>query len=192
NHLEKNLFEYDVRIGVNRKNHQDGFFKKEYIALASEYAFSIFATIDDNSLDSGKYTVLMGQGKVPFAVSFEKADENCEKNFYDKIAEKLKGDSVKYPRIYCLSDMLVNESGMYNGMLLAITKTRDFRSFKTENGGSVKKGMLLHRLISAGSVFIPQEPIGENFLADWAEATAKQKNAANIGFNKIISIEKGK
>ena len=88
--------------------------------------------------------------------------------------------------------MLVNDCKLYDGMLLAITKTRDFRSFKTKADGKIEKGSKLHRLISAGSVFVPamDGKILEKDFKTWAEVSEKQKNAATIGFNQVIFVKK--
>lgn len=187
-HLETDLFTSDVRVGVNRADHSDGgFFKKEYVALKRGYAFAVFAEIEREDLSNKVFTVLLGQGKVAFSVSFEKTDANSVKDFEEKIVRVFEKNPVSYDRMYCMSDMLADCDDLYGEMRFAITKTRDYRSFKTKIGGGVEKGSKLHRLIAAGSIFIPDGEAPQN----WMKNTVKQKNAASIGFNQMIWIRKG-
>ena len=192
-HLETSLFAPDVRVGINRADRSDdGFFKKEYVSLARGFAFAVFADIEGEYLSGKVFTVLLGQGKVPFSVLFEKADKNCATDLGKKIADILKKPSVPYDRVYCQSDMLTDGCDLYGAMRFAITKTRDHRSFKTvvsENvkGTEIEKGSTLHRLVAAGSIFFPKSGADE----DWMRKTNKQKNAATVGFNQMILIKKG-
>ncbi|MBE6666497.1 MAG: hypothetical protein E7603_09865 [Ruminococcaceae bacterium] len=190
-HLETELFTSDVRVGINRSDRSEGgFFKKEYIALKKGFAFAVFADIEKEGLHGKVFTVLLGQGKVPFSVLFEKADSKCVKEMEETIIDIMKKKPVAYNRIYCSSDMLTDCGKLYGDMRFAITKTRDHRSFKTKIGGGVEKGSTLHRLIAAGSIFIPEQGKEEKALKAWKNNT-KQENAANIGFNQMILIEKG-
>ena len=191
-HLETDLFSPDVRVGINRKDRSEGgFFKKEYVALKLGFAFSVFADIDGESLAGKTFSVLLGQGKVPFSVLFEEEKSNCVEIFEKKIADVLKNKAIPYDRIYCPSDMLTDGGELYGGMHLAITATRDYRSFKTKIGGGVEKGSVLHRMIAAGSVFFPSDGHGEKGPLAWMKNTEKQRNAASIGFNQMIWISKG-
>ena len=192
-HLETELFTSDVRVGINRRDRAEGgFFKKEYVALKRGFAFTVFADIDKEDLHGKFFTVLLGQGKVPFSVLFEKEGEDCEKalkTLEKKIVGILKKNPVVYDRIYCAGDMLTDDGGLYDDMCFAITKTRDYRSFKTKNKGRIEKGSTLHRLVAAGSIFFPEQGKADAALRI-CKRTTEQQNAANIGFNQMILIEK--
>ena len=189
-HLETELFASDVRVGINRSDHSEGgFFKKEYIVLKQGFAFTVFADIDKEDLHGKVFTVLLGQGKVPFSVLFEKDITDGAKTLEKKIVDVLKKKPIAYDRIYCLGDMLTDGGNLYGDMHFAITKTHDYRSFKTKVGGGIQKGSTLHRLVAAGSIFIPKQEKEEMALQVWKRNT-KQQNAANIGFNQMVLIRK--
>ena len=189
-HLETELFTSDVRVGINRSDRsKGGFFKKEYVALKRGFAFAVFADIDNDTLNGKSFAVLLGQGKVPFSVLFEKDGADCVKDFENKIVGIMKKKLVDYDRIYCLSDMLTGSGKIYSDMRFAITKTHDYRSFRTKIRGGIEKGSTLHRLIAAGSIFIPK-PGKADAALQACKKTTEQQNAASIGFNQMILIEK--
>lgn len=176
------LFGSDVRVGINRKNTKDGFFKKEYKYLETGYSFCVFAEIDDAQIDKDSvYCVCLGQGKVPFSARFEVADITF-KDLYDKVCKAIGGKAVTKRRLYCLSDTLV-DNGLYAGVDLAIVKTRDYRSF-TRSVAGYKKNPVLHRLVKAGSVFY-----SETVSTDFIKNNEAQKNASTIGYNTVIGID---
>lgn len=179
--IESSMFESEVRIGINTQQRENAFFKKEYKILKAECSFVVYAEIDTEIFPpepSTTMTVFLGQGKVPFAVRFAEEENKIDKKTKDLLCEKHK--KLRYGFAYCQSDFLVNEqipSGIF-----AVTKTRDHRSFQTEKTGKIKKGSQLHKLISAGSIFLfeKEDPFGD--------FTGKQKNAETIGMNHIIII----
>lgn len=189
--LKDDFFKTDVRVGINRRNQDSGFFKKESVTLKSGAAFCVYAEIEGAQVPCSE-AVYLGQGKVPFAVSFEQVDGNAWKN---DVAAPLRAllekthasiTALTGGMIYCMSDMLADDDkvsdGLYKGMLFAVTNTHDYRTYKTLTGGGVEKGAVLHKLVRAGSVFFPVEPMKE----EWALNTDMQKNARTIGLNTVV------
>ncbi|MBO4932250.1 MAG: hypothetical protein J6I42_08720, partial [Clostridia bacterium] len=191
-HLEDDLFSSEVRVGILCRSTEEGFFKKEYRVLKNGYSFAVFAEIDGESLDGRCEIVSLGQGKVPFRVRFE-ACADGEGDLAAMAETKL--GSVKHPEptYYCLGDLFldtVNYDEFYTGRLrFAVTKTKEFRNFRTQKGGRIEKSPELYRLIRAGSVFLPAERVdGAGDVTALAEQTVNQKNAGQIGWNRIIKI----
>lgn len=178
-HLETELFTSDVRIGINRSNTKEGFFKREFICLKKGFSFCVFAEIDNAELDGRSEAVTMGQNKVPFAVRFENADGFDLTGCIEKAFSK---KPVCKDRIYCLSDAKAADD-LYGGHSYAIVKTRDFRNLKTTQKRFVKSESL-HHLISAGSVFFPKENV-----SSISRSTNSQKNAETVGFNHVITVK---
>lgn len=180
--IEDSLFSSSVQVGINRRNTQDGFFKREYILLKDGFSFAVIADIDDDGLDGRKDAALLGQCKTAFAVCFKKYDGESPEKLASRAILSRRGDVNQKSFIYFMSDFYLGEqgvSGLYSNFLFAITNPRYYRSFMTE-GSSVVKGGKLHRLIRAGSFAIPSESF------DY-ELTEKQKNAATVGFNHLVS-----
>lgn len=182
-HLETDLFKSDIRIGINRKNTKDGFFKKEYKSLKPGFSFCVFAEIDNACLENKSHIVSLGQGKVPFAVTFKKS-ANSMYDVYNKIKESICDVRNTRKAIYCLSDVLVSDN-LYEGMALSIVVTRDYRSFRTTSDKKFNKSGTLHRLVKAGSIFIP----ASNTDDDRFTKDGRQKNAEKIGLNTTIVLE---
>lgn len=190
-HLEDDLFDSEVRVGILRRSTEDGFFKKEYRVLKKGYSFAVFAGIDGDSLDGRCEIVSLGQGKVPFAVRFERCADG-EGDLAGMAAAALSKEKHPVPTYYCLGDLFlddVNYEEFYTGHLrFAVTKTKDFRNFRTGAGGRIEKSHLLYRLIRAGSVFMPAEKSAEDLASVLAEKSVNQTNAKQIGWNRIIRI----
>ncbi len=190
-HLEKELFSSDVRVGNNIADNKDGLFKKEYKCLKAGFAFCVFAELDDGAKGQvlERSLVSMGQGKVPFAVSFEKTDYEGFDSVYEAVCSAISKKPVSRDRVYCVSDMVVGEK-LYTDTAFAFVKTRDHRSFTRAFDGispQYKKSSTLHRLVKAGSVFIPNSLPDNN--GDKA-LTGRQKNAFTVGYNQISIIKK--
>lgn len=186
NHLEKDLINSNVRVGINRKTTKDGFFKKEYKSLKPGFAFCVFAEIENDNLffTEKVYLVSMGQGKIPFAVKFEKTETIQDiEDVYGIIKEAILKKSVAHKRFYCLSDMVVGNT-LYEKMKFAIVMTRNHRSFK-RIPGKYSKGAVLHRLVKAGSIFFADDIK----LEDFAYSTISQRNSFNIGYNQVITVD---
>lgn len=185
NQICNDLISVEVRVGINRNNTKDGFFKKEYKYLKAGYSFCVFAEIGGDDLEKVNIqTVSMGQGKVPFAVKFEKIDKEI-KDVYDIVESAINKKPIEnYKRFYCLSDMVVG-CALYDNAKFAIVQTREHRSFKRD-AGKYTKSQVLHRLVKAGSVFLVDNNIEE---IDFAQNTISQKNSYTIGYNQIITIK---
>ena len=187
NRIYEDLIGGVVRVGINRKDNKEGFFKREYKYLKEGYSFCVYAEIDNMDLkDQAVQMVTMGQGKVPFAVKFEIENE-IEKidTVYEKVEAAIKKMNIGYKRFYCLSDMVVGNT-LYENTKFAVVQTRDHRGFK-RNDDRYTKSMVLHRLVKAGSVFLVDDNVK---LEAFAKTTINQKNSYTIGYNQIITIQK--
>jgi CRISPR type III-B/RAMP module-associated protein Cmr3 len=171
----QDIFRLDTRVGINRDASQDGFFKRDYVAMKQGFSFGVYVELDDDltPTDSVAY---MGQGKSLFTVSFEKVDDGEAASFYGKIAGFLQDDIV-----YCLSDVFV-ENSVYESTSFAVTDTRDYRAYVT-NEGRVAKGSKLYKLIRAGSIFKTEGDEGYKQLKEMIA----DKNVEIIGYNHIVS-----
>ena len=166
------IFKTDTRVGINREAKSSGFFKKEYIALEKEYSFGVYVELADDLIpqDSVAY---MGQGKSLFTVSFERVEDDAPEKFY-----KVVGSFLRDGIAYCLSDVFA-ETTIYDHVSFAITDTRDYRAYTT-NDGKVTKASKLYKLIRAGSVF-KTSTLGE------LKKDISDPNVEVIGYNKIVS-----
>jgi CRISPR type III-B/RAMP module-associated protein Cmr3 len=169
------IFKTDVRVGINREAKRNGFFKKEYVALEKEYSFGVYVELADDLIpqNSVAYVAYMGQGKSLFTVSFERVEDDAPKKFY-----KVVGSFLRDGIAYCLSDVFA-ETTIYDHVSFAITDTRDYRAYTT-NDGKVTKDSKLYKLIRAGSIF--KTNTYEEFIKD-----VSNPNVEVIGYNKIVS-----
>lgn len=166
------IFKSDVRIGINRSAKKKGFFKKEYAALQKGFSFGAYVELADDLIP--QYSVVyMGQGKSLFTVSFESVDDDAQKEFYKVIVSFLQDDIV-----YCLSDVFAKPS-VYGHTSFAITDTRDYRAYTT-NDGKVTKDSKLYKLIRAGSVF-------KTSTYEELKSEINDRNVEVIGYNIIVS-----
>ena len=172
---DSDIFVTCPRVGINRE--KSDYFKKDYIELKPDFSFGTYVELDDTLSPSEKNSIVyMGQGKSLFTVSFEKQADGAREKFYSDIASVLRRDVV-----YCLSDMFLRND-VYAHTVFAITDTRDYRSYTTADG-RVTKGSRLYKLISAGSIFMPEDQTKfEELLAD--------ETVSVIGYNKYIKGEK--
>lgn len=164
------LFSAEVRVGINRGSQEKGFFKKEYKVLQKNVSFGVFAELDTDNVPAAT-TVFLGQGKSAFIVKFEKN----ETELTSLIKPHLKNGVA-----YCFGDSFVC-SNVYNSVKFAVTKTKDYRSYITDNE-KIKKGSVLYKVLCAGSVFIPDDKSAfkNAFMFE---------NAEQIGFNNVIISE---
>ena len=79
--------------------------------------------------------------------------------------------------VYLLSDSFVT-SDIYDQTDFAITDTRDYRAYVVENG-KVRKGSILYKVLSAGSIFVPKNC--DEFIKRFENKTENV-----IGYNVII------
>jgi len=170
---ESEIFETDIRTGINRGVSEGGLFKKQLCYLKSGYSFAAYVLLDGvEPVDSLCYG---GQGKSVFSLSFTEASEQEYEEFMKRIASYVKKGTV-----YLLSDAF-SSSDIYSEACFAITDTREYRAYAIESG-RVRKGSTLYRLLSAGSVFIPKNI--DEFTARLEGGTEKV-----IGYNTIIKGE---
>ncbi len=173
---ERELFESDLRIGINRVEKNDGFFKKEYCMLKGNFAFAVYAELDLDSLPMSA-CVFLGQGKSAFTVTFTEEENNLEgrvEEFLSKDIDKRADASF----IYCLGDAFVSDFDNESVLFCAID-TKDYRAFKTRERGRIEKGGTLYRLIKAGGIIITDNP------KEWVAKNMKE-NANKIGFNAYV------
>lgn len=181
-HLENELFGSDIQVGINRKNQENGFFKKEYKYLKKGFSFAVIADIEDDSLDGKTESVLLGQGKTPFVAKFKLYNGDSLISKVEKTISEKRNNSKYNNLVYFLSDYYLADNSideLYEDTLFGIVETRDYRSFKTI-GQSVKKGSELLHLIKAGSILISDDNyrlLNENL------------NAKKAGFNFIVNVK---
>lgn len=175
-YTEKVLFKSNLRIGINRAEKKDGFFKKEYCMLRKSFAFAVYAELDTDNLPQSQ-CVFLGQGKSAFVISFEEEEGSLTERATSFIGKSTYKRAEK-PFIYCLSDCFIknfdNES-----VLFCALDVKDYRAFKTKEKGRVEKGGVLYRLLKAGSIIITEKP------DEWVNKNMNS-NAHNIGFNNYI------
>lgn len=176
------LFSDEIRIGINRKNDNDGFFKRKYVRMKAGYSFSVYACVEDDAeITCDK--VYMGQGKSVFSVSYKEIDNEIDNEIELFLANShigidLKGKSL----VYFASDSFV-EPSVYDKVLFAATETRDYRSFTTVKR-TISKSENLYKLIKAGCIFIIDNSVKKDI------ETALQNNIAQTaGFNKYYIKE---
>lgn len=168
------LFSRSLRTGVAKLQYKDAFFKKEFISLKAGWSFAINVELSDEAvLPKSPSIVSMGQNRSAFAVEFQETSY--------PVQEKL---ALLIPRgtIYLWGDALTG-SQIYDACLLALTETRDYRSFQTKvaekQPGIVEKGGEVYKLLRAGSVLYPAD-------ADKVGALLENQNGNTIGWNTYI------
>ena len=177
------IFEPSMRIGINRANKADGFFKKEYKMLDRNYAFSVYAEIESENQDIvGTHVVTMGQGKSPFAVSITEPGKTIDE-FKNEVVHGLDNyNRSEYSMVYCFGDAFV-ECNPCIDTVFAAYETRDYRSFErsAQSEWKVKKGSTLYRTLKAGSVFLVDDS------KKWIDKHSRS-NAEQIGFNNFVIV----
>lgn len=191
---KENIFETDLRIGINRLVQNKDFFKKEYKMLKDGFAFTVYAELDiedSNEIVSKPQCVFLGQGKSAFCVKFEEEKNELTDSVeaFIKKHSRTENDTDKErilcTFIYCLSDTFVSAFNTENILFCSID-TKDYRTFKTKlrdkddfKFTKVEKGSSLYRLLKAGSIII---------TTDKSDLNLTNENANQIGFNSIIKI----
>lgn len=207
----KNIFGTDIRVGINLGSARDGFFKKEYAFLKNDYAFALYAQIDQE-MPNSPVPVFLGQGKSAFSVTFQEQlpdaierfeqtvrsrlllneNEGAEpfRKFRDSDGKELAGERSF---LYFLSDAIVPQS-LYENTLFAIVKTKEYRAFTTAMEGErvrVTKGQKLHHLVKAGSILIvPGDCFSDKAQGECEKPSKldelKNPYAETIGMNTVI------
>ena len=195
--IHEDLFSGTIRVGINRKNQKNGFVKKEYKRLKNDFSFAVYCDLD-GEWENMPATVFLGQGHSTFRVQPQKADDHpgIERETLDFFHRNhpLFAEGTAYTLLYCLGDSFMlpakedDVSGLYDGLLFAVTDVRDFRSMQTKaDGGSLtrNKQTTLYHLMKAGSVLIAEN---DDKARKWLDRY-KHKNATNIGFNTFVGID---
>lgn len=195
--VHTDLFESDLRVGINRRKDEDGFFKKEYRKLKEGFSFSVICEMEDDGRFSGGHSRIasMGQGRSAFTVSFKplgKEDADPEE-LLRAILETSHREILKDGQslIYCVSDIFP-QGDLYEGLLFAASGSREYRSLRTqttrdENGCerlSRSRHGVLCRLLQAGSVMIAPD---REAAKAWT-ARHNHENAAQLGFQQFVII----
>ncbi len=203
--IVSDMFTKTTRVGINRRQNEDGFFKKEYCILKKDCAFALYCDLEDKEIDwHQKETFLMlGQGKSVFRVCFSAVTKDTD------IGERIKA-SLRHPdpeiihhgkashgvTLYCIGDTFVPDAmknDPYKGLLTAMTAVRDFRCMSTEMkavNGTVrlvrKKNETLYRLIRAGSIAIAEST---EAATQWVRQVQENTNLKNAGFQNWVIIQ---
>lgn len=162
----------DERVGINRRQEKEGFFKKEYCMLNGGYSFAFYAELDDD-IQPENTIAFCGQGKSAFSVVFTPEENTVE----EKLKKWLRDDVV-----YIWGDTFIT-SDIYDKCLFAATKTKTYRHYKKEKGRVSKDG-ILYNLLASGSILMPREE------ADVINDIEKE-NFVKTGYNKAIIKNRG-
>ena len=197
NTVHGDLFKSELRVGINRRKDEDGFFKKEYRKLKDGFSFAVICEMEDDGRLSNQcsHIVSMGQGRSAFTVSFEILGEKkaapeilLRTVLETSHREILKGEQCL---IYCASDIFP-QGELYEGLLFAASGSREYRSLRTQTirdeNGRERLGRnrheVLYRLLRAGSVMIaPDRETAEAWIK-----CHKHENAAQLGFQQFVII----
>ena len=182
-------------MGINRREKENGFFKKEYKRLKTGFSFAVYCDLTE---EWGKMpeTVFLGQGHSAFHVQAEPADKQLgiERETLDFLKQyhPLFVPKKKYSLLYCLGDSFMltkEEMGLYDGLLFAVTGVRDFRSMQTKlaDGPHLirSKQSVLYHLMKAGSVLIAEN---DDLARAWRDRYRNQY-AQTVGFNTFVGLE---
>lgn len=164
------LFSRKLRTSLNKRGTVT-MFEREYCLLRGGYAFAAYLTVDDDLVPQDAIA-FMGQGRSAFAVGFVRGE--------DRLSEQM----AKYlpPRtVYCAGDAFLSPE-IYRHCAFAVTDLRTYRTC-TFTATGVVKSKLLHRLVMAGSVFIPRD--------DTFELVVRHPSAETIGYNRFVTRNGG-
>lgn len=221
-HIEMDLFSSFVKVGINRKDTESGFFKKEYKQLKKGFAFAVLVEIDENApgfsrlsdimknaLEEGEraaFVAMIGQDRVPFAISITKQNEfdtwsMLGKKIEAMIREKhrdLKIDSSNFNGrfLYFASSTFVEPGvNIYENVKFAVVKNRDYRAYGTKTTER-QRGSKLFKTIKAGSLFIVDNEFSTDKFQELKLINAKTDEynlsaAKRIGFNHIVDVKIG-
>ena len=101
------LFSGVLRVGINRREQENGFFKKEYKRLKTGFSFAVYCDLNEK-WENMPETVFLGQGHSAFHVRAEKADEHpgIEQETLDFLKQyhPLFAPEKKYSLLFFLGD----------------------------------------------------------------------------------------
>lgn len=193
--LQKDLFSGVLRVGINRREQENGFFKKEYKRLKTGFSFAVYCELDEEWGNMPEM-VFLGQGHSAFRVKAKEADKDSgiERETLDFLKQRhpLFAQEKKYSLLYCLGDAFMltkEEKGLYDGLLFAVTGVRDFRSMQTRlaDGPHLirSKQPVLYHLMKAGSVLIAEN---DDLARAWRDRY-RNEYAKTVGFNTFVELE---
>lgn len=167
------LFATTIRVGINRLEKKEGFFKKEFVIMKRGFSFAVYLKLSDDARIPKLHTsVYLGQNKSLFEVNIIEENNFTEEKLIDRLSNAVpEGKHI----VYCLSDTFASTT-VYNKSVFAAVTTKTYRSFTTENG-RVTKDSVLYNIIAAGSIFILNDTDTEAFI---------NQNANQVGYNSII------
>ena len=164
------LFFRQTRTLANRKGRFMQF-SRESVRLREGYAFGVYLTVEDDLVPQNT-VAFMGQCRSAFMVAFTRAD--------DRLDERMA--ALLPPRtVYCASDAFLSP-GIYRQCAFAATDLRTYRTC-TFSATGVTKSKQLHRLITAGSVFIPRD--------DAFYTAIRHPSAETVGYNRFVTRNGG-
>ena len=165
------LFESSTCIGIDKKNIDKAFFKKEYKNLKRSFCFAFFADVDED-FRYYQSKVYLGQGKSSFNVECKFVE--TEPDFPE--------DLLRKEMVYAQSDIYYTDDiqELFNSCFFVCVQTRDYKIFTDSYLRRNKDTDKVIKLIQAGSVFWPcnREVFIRNF--------EKGKHTKLAGFNKIV------
>ena len=191
----KEIFDSVTRVGIDKKKHDEAFFKKEFRILKAGWSFGIYLTLDFKQEETLQLdpVVFLGQNKAAFRVEYvqENVKDAQEEN---QIENRIRAILPPHT-VYCFGDTYV-KSDVYQNFTFAATLTRDHRMYETlpdsketESGQKterIRRDNILYKLLRAGSVFW-FDPELQN-ITDITEPF-NHLNAQTIGMNSIIIKE---
>ena len=185
--LTGDMFSSVLRVGNNRQQNEDGFFKRKYQQLKQGFSFSVYVELDEKFSSPTDRVVMMGQGRTPFTVRFDKKE-----NDLITLSERCFGKKdflIPYDKVICLSDTFLPDGSNdcydpYKGTFFAVTDTIEYRSSTADSKGRVTRGESLYRLLKAGSIFLTETGKGQ----EWAAQFNKVENVSTLGYNTLAVI----
>ena len=169
------IFATTTRVGINRANKKEGFFKKDHVIMKNGFSFGVYLELDDAVVPQNT-VAFMGQGKSTFTVKFTEVGANAWSDLANSIGAMLQTGVV-----YCMSDAFIT-SDIYGKAKFAVTELRDYRAYGVNGEGKVTKSSTLYKLIKAGSVFVSDTAEGAEVIQDFI----KDDSVADAGYNCTV------
>lgn len=162
--IVKDMFEEEERVGIDKKNHKDAFFKKSYVRIKDGYSFAFECVIEAELKSTVCY---MGREKSAFIMTVEEIERDVVKELEDKF------DGSFY---YAFSDLVITKDVTYNDFaMIKQGSVRMLTSGYKEGRLMISRNAKHLNVIKSGSVF-------------YAESDTKMFYKDNYGFNRIIKL----
>ena len=167
--IHKGLFTGVPQVGIDKKNTDKAFFKKEYKRLRDGFCFAFFAQVKEG-FTPHQTKVILGQGST-FGVEWS----------FDVNEPKFPKELLNPDMAYAQSDIYYEGDirALYGSCLFVCVQTRDYKIFEKSYRTRSKTGDRVTKLIQAGSVLMPDD-------AKALEGITGNKHTAVAGFNKIV------